>query len=86
MLSNNNEFKLDYVYNLYSYYMQSYWEIVCEYGYIDAVRTKYHDSTLYNQFETFYNKLMSNQKYQLEKYKIEDLKKFKNDEKNLMKI
>ncbi len=80
LFTKEGEIRLKYVYELYSYYLQGYWE-QCEEDYVKKIRIKYKDDDLYSQCEWLYNKII--QKYKEEKLSKDDIIIFCSDESDL---
>lgn len=74
-LVNKNEFELDTIYQMYSHYIQGYWELCDKIGYFKKVRFAFAGGgDFYDQFESLYKAIIK--KYNLIPFSDEELMKF----------
>ena len=81
LLTNEGNFELKWVFHLYSYALQNYWELATNIGYLDYIRKFDNGNEFYDQYEILYNKLIN--KYKLSKSSADDLSNFIDEEINL---
>jgi hypothetical protein len=83
LLTNEGNFELKWVYHLYAYAIQNYWELVTNTGYFTYVRKMNNGVEIYDQTEILYYKIIN--VYHLTKYSENDLLGFLEEEINLTK-
>jgi hypothetical protein len=75
------DFPFETVYDLYSYYVQGYWELCSKSLYIQRVRQQPNGDDFFADFEWLYNKLLTRRN--LKPYNIEDFNRFCREERAL---